>query len=367
MTKSSNLKTGYSKTTTIDLIHKKKMKEFQKEERNLPKMKRRVKELAFLIDTFELLNKMGKYSNMEINAATSSILPKKGQNKTRSKKGKTAKKQSEEQQLKNFDEYYVCLDEKDNFETKISELENNTKKQEYFMEVGDLLFQYYDDEKNREISKSNSSQITKKSKKKNSILNYFARKREEQKRKKEEAESKIKQENQLINNSNDSVLISNNSTNDSTNNSDNITDDPNIKINEERNREMFKGNMRYIGKNNVITKYMRTVDPDYVVPLEYDEQHDYCQDCKCYMKTIHSEGVMRCEQCGYQEKILIDSDKPSYKDPPRELSYYNYQRVNHLIELITKCIEIIGETYIISFSSVVTNYNTSVDKLIINN
>jgi hypothetical protein len=81
---------------------------------------------------------------------------------------------------------------------------------------------------------------------------------------------------------------------------------------------------------------MRTVDPDYVVPLEYDEQHDYCQDCKCYMKTIHSEGVMRCEQCGYQENILIDSDKPSYKDPPRELSYYNYQRVNHLIECLSQ-------------------------------
>ena len=99
---------------------------------------------------------------------------------------------------------------------------------------------------------------------------------------------------------------------------------------------MFKGNMKYIGKNNVITQYMRTVDPDYVVPLEYDEQHDYCQDCKCYMKTIHSEGIMRCEQCGYQEDILIDSDKPSYKDPPRELSYYNYQRVNHLIECLSQ-------------------------------
>ena len=122
-------------------------------------MKRRVKELSSLIDTFELLNRMGKYST-----ETSSILPKKGQNKT--KQGKTrSKKNSEEQQLTNFDEYYECLDEKDSLEKKILELENNTKKQEYFMEVGDLLFQYYDDEKNREIAKSSSSQITKNLKK----------------------------------------------------------------------------------------------------------------------------------------------------------------------------------------------------------
>ena len=53
------------------------MKEFQKEERHLPKMKRYVKELYSLIGTFEFLNKMGKYNNME----TTSILPKKGQNK----------------------------------------------------------------------------------------------------------------------------------------------------------------------------------------------------------------------------------------------------------------------------------------------
>lgn len=326
MTKSSHVKSGY-KTTTIDLIHKKKMKEFQKEERNLPKMKRRVKELSSLLDTFEMLNRMGKYSNIETNTITS-ILPKKRQHKGKTRsKGKTAmKKQAKEQQLKNFDEYYVCLDEKDKIEAKISELENNTKKQEYFMEVGDLLFQYYDDEKNREIAKSSSSQITKKSKKKNSILNYFARKRKEQKRKKAEAEAKRNQENQLINTSNSSILVSDNSANNE----------------EKQNKEMFKGNMRYIGKNNVITRYMRTVDPDYIVPLEHDEQHDYCQDCECYMKTIHSEGVMRCELCGYQEHILIDSDKPSYKDPPRELSYYNYLRVNHLIELIIKCIHFRG-------------------------
>ena len=40
------------------------------------------------------------------------------------------------------------------------------------MEVGDLLYQYYDDEKNTQIAKSSSTQLTNKSKNKNSILNY---------------------------------------------------------------------------------------------------------------------------------------------------------------------------------------------------
>ena len=50
------------------------------------------------------------------------------------------------------------------------------------------------------------------------------------------------------------------------------------------------------------------------------------------MTIVHSEGIIRCEKCGLQEDILIDSDKPSYKDPPREMSYYSYKKLNHLSE-----------------------------------
>jgi hypothetical protein len=40
--------------------------------------------------------------------------------------------------------------------------------------------------------------------------------------------------------------------------------------------------------------------------------------------------------CGYQEFVLIDSDKPSYKDPPREVSYYAYKRINHFNEWLAQ-------------------------------
>ena len=73
--------------------------------------------------------------------------------------------------------------------------------------------------------------------------------------------------------------------------------------------------LKYIGKNDVIDKYMRKMDPNYQIPLEYDENIDYCEKCKCSMTVVHSEGIVRCEKCGMQEDILIDSDKPSYKDP----------------------------------------------------
>jgi len=49
-----------------------------------------------------------------------------------------------------------------------------------------------------------------------------------------------------------------------------------------------------------------------------------------------NEALFTCPKCGYQEFVLIDSDKPSYKDPPREVSYYAYKRINHFNEWLAQ-------------------------------
>ena len=33
---------------------------------------------------------------------------------------------------------------------------------------------------------------------------------------------------------------------------------------------------------------------------------------------------------------MIDSDKPSYKDPPKEISYFAYKRINHFNEWLAQ-------------------------------
>ena len=43
-----------------------------------------------------------------------------------------------------------------------------------------------------------------------------------------------------------------------------------------------------------------------------------------------------CPSCAHQEKILLDSDKPSYKEPPREISYFAYKRINHFNEWLAQ-------------------------------
>ena len=45
---------------------------------------------------------------------------------------------------------------------------------------------------------------------------------------------------------------------------------------------------------------------------------------------------MECENCGVLQNIINDTDKSSYKDPPKESCYYSYRRSNHFNEWIAQ-------------------------------
>jgi hypothetical protein len=63
---------------------------------------------------------------------------------------------------------------------------------------------------------------------------------------------------------------------------------------------------------------------------------DVCYKCNIE-KIIHmSQGKLICPSCGDEDFILIDSDKPSYKEPPREICYFAYKRINHFNEWLAQ-------------------------------
>ena len=43
-----------------------------------------------------------------------------------------------------------------------------------------------------------------------------------------------------------------------------------------------------------------------------------------------------CNVCYKNFKYLVDNDKPSYKEPPKEISFYAYKRINHFREIIAQ-------------------------------
>ena len=302
-------------TNTIDTIHQKKMHNFNKESKKLTKMKKRIKEITFLLDEFN-----------EENDSQSVVKVKKmrrGRKKKEDKNKKQVKMESTST-IKTYDEYYALLEEKNDLIQRVDKVKNQEDITDYYLENGELIFQYYDEKQNPNFMKKNrTSQNAKKTMKKDSILYYLMKNRrtppgEEEKNEPGEEEDPDEEDTTSIVKTDDGV---------------------------------YKGKLKYIGKNDVIDKYMRKMDPNYQIPLEYDEHIDYCDNCKCSMNIVHSEGIVRCEKCGMQEDILIDSDKPSYKDPPREFSYFSYKKLNHLAEskVIIKSMTVSPFKYILNF------------------
>lgn len=91
-------------------------------------------------------------------------------------------------------------------------------------------------------------------------------------------------------------------------------------------------------REKLLNKYLNIVDPEMARSNvnEVDDNWSECQNCGKDMIFNMNEAYISCPSCGYQDFVLIDSDKPSYKDPPREISYYAYKRINHFNEWLAQ-------------------------------
>lgn len=91
-------------------------------------------------------------------------------------------------------------------------------------------------------------------------------------------------------------------------------------------------------RDKLLEEYLQRVAPEHARSsheIEYETFGD-CPACEIEMIFSANEAVFTCAKCGYQDFVLIDSDKPSYKDPPREVSYYAYKRINHFNEWLAQ-------------------------------
>ena len=94
----------------------------------------------------------------------------------------------------------------------------------------------------------------------------------------------------------------------------------------------------HLSRDKLLEQYLKKVHPENVRSSGniLDDTYGECDQCEEEMVFSLNEAVFTCMTCGYQEFVLIDSDKPSYKDPPREVSYYAYKRINHFNEWLAQ-------------------------------
>jgi hypothetical protein len=89
--------------------------------------------------------------------------------------------------------------------------------------------------------------------------------------------------------------------------------------------------------NNIFSKYLSNIDDSFLNMDEFVQQSDICNYCfKGELIPMDDEGVLICNVCFRNIKYLIENDKPSYKEPPKEVCFYAYKKINHFKEILAQ-------------------------------
>jgi hypothetical protein len=88
---------------------------------------------------------------------------------------------------------------------------------------------------------------------------------------------------------------------------------------------------------NVVQKYLSNVDETFLDINAFVKETDICQSCfNGEMIPIDDEGVIMCNVCFINVPYLIENEKPSYKEPPKEVCFYAYKKINHFKEILSQ-------------------------------
>jgi hypothetical protein len=63
---------------------------------------------------------------------------------------------------------------------------------------------------------------------------------------------------------------------------------------------------------------------------------EHCERCNIAREESSEEGILVCTKCGSEEYMLVVSDFPSFRDPPKERNNYAYKKINHLNEILNQ-------------------------------
>ena len=89
--------------------------------------------------------------------------------------------------------------------------------------------------------------------------------------------------------------------------------------------------------HNIVQKYLNNVSDDFLDVNHFIYPTDVCKMChKGELIPLEEDGLMVCNACSRSIPYLIENEKPSYKEPPKEVCFYAYKRINHFKEILAQ-------------------------------
>ena len=98
-------------------------------------------------------------------------------------------------------------------------------------------------------------------------------------------------------------------------------------------------NKSFSNSKNKYNAYWKNVNDEITVSNDFVSNDDVCRNCnKGELVPHEEEGILICnnKNCGIFVSYIIDSSKPTNKEPPNEVSYTAYIRLNHFKEILSQ-------------------------------
>jgi hypothetical protein len=270
---------------TLDAIHLKQIKKFQTMQKSIPQKRKEISKLE------DQIKKIQKEADMK---------------------------------KSDFFEHFELMDQRrilemkiQSIEKEIKDIESNRMEEEYLLDVGHIMTQYYINRDNHQSdgvsNNPNIPQIKKPNKKNKDVFDLFE-----------------------------------NYKNNETQNQDNMDNMENINQenqNQSQTQTQFQSESEMdkffrrerMSKLDIYNHVMKKVDEEFVPEDLFEtSENDECPFCETDRELYQNEGKLVCPKCFYVDFILIDSDKPSYRDTPKEMTNFAYKRRNHFIEVLSQ-------------------------------
>jgi hypothetical protein len=87
-------------------------------------------------------------------------------------------------------------------------------------------------------------------------------------------------------------------------------------------------------KTQIVDKFLQSINQN--KKKKKSNIGKICEICKIPKSLNIQEGIFTCKQCGECELAIMDSDKPSYRDPTSDIKSNTYRRANHCSELLNQ-------------------------------
>jgi predicted RNA-binding Zn-ribbon protein involved in translation (DUF1610 family) len=104
----------------------------------------------------------------------------------------------------------------------------------------------------------------------------------------------------------------------------------NSNFNNEENK-IEEDESKTVEKSDLVDQYL-SITNKYHIKKTNNDNTEICTKCNIPLICLQQDAIMICSNCGYQELLLVEQNRPILKQNNKDTSHFSYKRINHFRE-----------------------------------